>query len=175
MKKVIVASKNPAKISAVRQGFERMFPGEKFEYLGVSVSSEVSEQPTSNEESLSGATNRAQNAMQEFQDATFWVGLEGGIEIRDREVSASTWVVVLSRDGRIGKGKGGELFLPKKIAELVIKGYALHDAVNIVLRENNAKENGVIGTLTGDALDRASSNAIAVIMALIPFKNPELY
>ncbi len=175
MKKVIVASKNPAKMRAVTQGFERMFPGENFEYVGVSVSSGVSEQPVSSEETLSGATKRAQNAMREFQDANFWVGLEGGIEIKDGEVSASTWVVVLSQDGRIGKGKGGELFLPRKIAELVINGCVLHDAVNSVLHENNAKENGVIGILTGDALDRAASNAIAVVMALIPFKNEKLY
>lgn len=175
MKKVIVASKNPAKISAVRQGFEKMFPEENFEYIGVSVSSEVSEQPGSDEETQRGATHRAQNAMQEFQDADFWVGLEGGIEIRDTEVSASTWVVIVSRDGRVGKGKGGELFLPKKIAELVIKGFTLRDAVHTTLHESNAKENGVIGILTQGALDRAASNSIAVVLALIPFKNPELY
>lgn len=175
MKKVIVASKNPVKLSAAKQGFERMFPGEMFEYEGVSVISGVSEQPGSSEEALAGAKNRAENAMREFSGADFWVGIEGGIEVEGEEISAATWAVILSHDGRSGKGKTGKLYLPQKIAELVIQGHALNDAVNKVLHINNAKENGVIGTLTGEVLDRAASNAIAVIMALVPFKNEKLY
>ena len=38
-KKVIIASKNPVKINAVKIGFEKMFPLEKFEFKGVSVPS----------------------------------------------------------------------------------------------------------------------------------------
>ena len=37
MKKVIIASKNPVKINAVKKGFKKMFPNENFDFNGVSV------------------------------------------------------------------------------------------------------------------------------------------
>jgi len=55
MKKVIVASKNPVKINAVKIGFEKMFPEECFVFEGVSVPSGVKDQPVGNHEILTGA------------------------------------------------------------------------------------------------------------------------
>ena len=59
MKKVIIASKNPVKIQAVKNGFEKMFPTQEFEFIGVSVLSNVADQPFSNDETFRGAKNRA--------------------------------------------------------------------------------------------------------------------
>ncbi len=88
MKKVIVASQNPVKITATKQGFEKMFPNETFEIKGVSVSSGVSDQPRNDEETFNGTLNRANNASQVEPDADFWVGLEGGIELKGNEMEA---------------------------------------------------------------------------------------
>ena len=49
MKKVIIASKNPVKIQAVKNGFEKMFPNQEFEFIGISVPSNVADQPFSND------------------------------------------------------------------------------------------------------------------------------
>ena len=78
--RIIVASKNPVKIASASEGFMRMFPEETFEFVGVSVPSGVSDQPMSNEETLTGAMQRAENASKDTPDADFWVGLEGGCE-----------------------------------------------------------------------------------------------
>ncbi len=42
-------------------------------------------------------------------------------------------------------------------------------------RTNSKQGNGAVGLLTGDVIDRAAYYVHAVILALIPFRNPELY
>ena len=60
-KKVIITSKNPVKINAVKEGFKKMFPKEEFVVEGVSIPSGVADQPMSNEETMLGAKNRVNN------------------------------------------------------------------------------------------------------------------
>ena len=92
------------------------------------------------------------------------------------ELSAFAWVVVLSPDGIEGKGRTGTFFLPPAVAELIHQGKELGEADDIVFAQSNSKQkNGAIGILTGDVIDRAALYVPAVIMALVPFKNPELY
>jgi inosine/xanthosine triphosphatase len=99
LQKVIIASKNPVKINAVQLGFEKVFPDQKFEFLGVSVPSGVPDQPLSNEETLRGAINRVNNAQTEITDANYYVGLEGGLEkISKTEMEAFAWIVIKSKD-----------------------------------------------------------------------------
>lgn len=174
MKTVVVASTNPVKLQAAREGFTRMFPGETFAVEGVTAPSGVSDQPMSDVETLQGALNRARNVAALSPSADYWVGIEGGIEDRDGDMQVFAWVVVLSRE-RTGKGKTGTFYLPREIAELVRQGKELGDADDIVFGRSNSKQkNGAIGILTGDVLDRASYYVHAVIMALVPFKNPHL-
>lgn len=175
MKKVIVASKNPVKINATKMGFEKIFPQETFEYMGVSVPSGVPDQPMNNVETLEGAKNRATNAQKEMPEADFWVGLEAGIEKQDGEMDAFAWCVVLSKE-KMGKSRTANFFLPKKIVELVDSGIELGHADDIVFQTSNSKHSsGAVGLLTGGTLNRTPYYAEAVILALIPFKNPELY
>ncbi len=174
--KIIIASKNPVKISATLAGFKQMFPQDTFEIEGVSVSSGVSEQPRSDSEAFSGALNRVNNASQEISDADFWVGMEGGIEEKQAEMEAFAWVVIKSKDNKYGKGRTGTFFLPPKIAELIKQGKELGEADDIVFGRSNSKQsNGSVGILTGDVIDRTKYYTEAMIFALIPFKNKELY
>ncbi|MEA2092741.1 MAG: DUF84 family protein, partial [Patescibacteria group bacterium] len=55
-------------------------------------------------------------------------------------------------------------------------GKELGEADDIVFQRNNSKqENGAVGILTGDVVDRTKCYTEAVILALIPFKNVNLY
>lgn len=56
--KVVIASLNPAKINAVKSAFQSAFPQQVFEFVGISVPSEVADQPMTNEETHRGALNR---------------------------------------------------------------------------------------------------------------------
>ncbi len=174
--KVVIASTNPVKIETTKLGFEAMFPDQQFEFVGTSAPSHVSDQPMSEEETLTGATNRAHNAQNLQKDADYWVGIEGGLEEIDHGMEAFAWIVVLSKGSQVGRGRTGSFFLPKKVAELVKEGKELGEADDIVFARVNSKQaNGAVGILTNDVLTRTTFYIPAVILALIPFKNPELY
>ncbi len=176
MKKIIIASKNPVKINATLNAFQKMFPNETFEIEGVSVLSGVSDQPKNNLETFQGAWNRSENASKAAINADFWVGIEGGIEEKDKDMEAFAWVVVKSGAGRFGKGRTGIFFLPPKVAELIKQGKELGEADDIVFGRTNSKQaNGAIGILTNNVLDRTNYYTDAVVFALIPFKNEHLY
>ena len=176
VEKIVIASKNPVKINAVKIAFERMFPQNEYEVIGVSVISGVSDQPMTDEETFKGAQNRVENARVEISDADYFVGIEGGIEVINNEMQVFAWIYIKSLDGREGKGKTSCFYLPKKIAKLVKEGYELGDANDIVFNGHNLKQkNGSIGTLTGDLITRTSYYVEAVTVALIPFNNTELY
>jgi inosine/xanthosine triphosphatase len=52
----------------------------------------------------------------------------------------------------------------------------LGEADDIVFgRKNSKTENGAIGLLTGNVINRAELYAHAVVLALVAFKNGELY
>lgn len=172
---IVVASKNPVKATAVQYGFQRMFVDEVIEITTISVPSNVSDQPFSDSETLQGAINRAQNAAQVVKNADFWVGIEGGIEKYNGQMSAFAWVVVKSNT-LIGKGRTGTFYLPPMVADLIKGGKELGEADDIVFNESNSKEkNGAIGILTGDVITRTQLYEHAVILALVPFKNSQLY
>jgi inosine/xanthosine triphosphatase len=175
MGKIIIASKNPVKIQAVKNGFEKMFPNQKFEFISVSVPSDVADQPLSNNETFRGAKNRADNASNEIKNAQFYFGIEGGIEHVDNEMEAFAWVVVKAAD-KYGKSRTATFFLPKQVVQLIKEGKELGDADDIVFnRKNSKQESGAVGILTGDIIDRTKYYTEAVILALIPFKNVDLY
>lgn len=153
-----------------------MFPGETFEVQGVSVASGVSDQPMSDSETLEGAWNRSHRAADAAPDADFWIGIEGGIEDKMGEMESFAWIVIKSRDGKIGKGRTCTFFLPHKIAELIREGKELGEADDIVFARTNSKqENGAVGLLTHNVIDRTHYYTDAVVLALIPFVNKDLY
>lgn len=176
MKKIVIASKNPVKINATLSGFQKMFPNEQFEIEGVSVPSGVSDQPKNDLETFSGAWNRADSACKGKSDADFCVGIEGGIEEKNSDMEAFAWVVIKSRNGGFGKGRTGTFFLPPQVAELIKQGKELGEADDIIFgRTNSKQENGAVGILTGNVVDRTKYYTEAIVLALIPFKNKKLY
>lgn len=176
MKKIVIASKNPVKINATLNGFQKMFPKETFEIEGVSVLSGVNDQPKNDSETFQGARNRADNACKENPKADFWVGIEGGIDEKNSETETFAWVVVRTKEKGFGKSRTGTFFLPPQIAEFIKQGKELGEADDIVFgRTNSKQENGAVGILTDNVVDRTKYYTESVVLALIPFKNKKLY
>lgn len=172
MKKIIVASKNPTKIQAALQGFQEMFPKEIFEIMGINTPSGVNDQPIGDEETFLGAKNRAYAAQNAEPNADFWVGIEGGNIAQNGEMEVMAWIIVLSKT-TLGKARTAGFFLPKKIVALVNEGYELGHADDIVFGVDNSKQTtGSAGLLTDNVMNRVRFYTPAVILALIPFKNP---
>lgn len=169
---IVVASKNPVKVDATRIGFEHMFPQMSFDIVSTSVPSGVADQPMTNAETLQGAHNRAQRAMETHPQADYAIGIEGGIEVVNDQLEVFAWVVILNNE-RIGRAQTGIFYLPKEVADLVQSGHELGHADDIVFNRSNSKQStGSIGLLTDDALTRTDYYVQAVVMALIPFKKP---
>ena len=175
MKKIIVASLNPVKEKAVRAGFQRIFPNETFVVKGISVPSGVSEQPMTDVETLTGAKMRAENAQAAQPEADYWVGVEGGCDYLEGVLVAFAWVQILGKAGT-GAARTGLFHLPKKVQDLIEAGYELGEADDIVFGKTNSKqESGAVGLLSGDVITRTTYYEHAVVLALLPFKNQELY
>jgi len=173
--KVIVASKNPIKVDCTRRGFSKVFKNQDLEVLGLSFPSGVNDQPLTDEETLLGARNRSENARDDQPNADFWVGIEGGLEVRSEETHAFAWVYILSKT-KIGHSRTSTFILPKAITNLINKGIELGEADDIVFKRKNSKQkSGAVGILTYGLIDRSNYYEPAVILALIPFINPELY
>lgn len=178
MSKIVVASMNPTKIRAALLGFQAMFGDVSVELVTVSVPSGVCAQPLSDAETLQGATQRVRAARVAYPQADYWFGIEGGVEAIGDEMIAFAWVVVqaASAANLLGKGKTGCFFLPPAVTKLVKAGKELGEADDLVFQRVNSKqEDGAVGLLTGQVMDRAELYKTAVILALIPFKNPTLY
>jgi inosine/xanthosine triphosphatase len=175
MKKIFVASNNPVKIEATVSGFQKMFLDEQFKIDSDDISSGVRDQPMSNKETLQGAINRVNNCFQSKPDADYWVGIEGGIEYENREMAAFAWVVIKSKT-LTGKAKSGTFFLPKKVAQKILEGKEMGLANDIIFKQKNSKQHlGAIGILTHNVLNRTQLYEHAVVLALVVFKNVELY
>jgi inosine/xanthosine triphosphatase len=173
MKTLVVASTNPVKIQAALEGFRRMFPTDEFTVRGIAVPSGVTDQPMTDAETLQGALNRAANARRTDADGDYWVGIEGGVE-DGAALQAFAWIVVMNGK-RTGRSRTATFDLPDEVAALVRQGIELGHADDQVFgRANSKQQNGSVGLLTGDVLDRTAYYTQAVVLALIPFKNPDL-
>jgi inosine/xanthosine triphosphatase len=172
---IIVGSKNPVKIKCTDSAFHQAFE-ETFLIEGLNVGSDVSSQPVGDEETFRGARNRALNSKAVFPEADYWVGIEGGVEEVGEEMQAFAWVVIVDSAGKIGKAKTATFFLPPAITALIKGGMELGDADDHFFeREQSKIGNGAVGILTKDLISRKDYYTPAVILALIPFMNPEIY
>ncbi|HAS6493836.1 TPA: non-canonical purine NTP phosphatase [Vibrio parahaemolyticus] len=167
--KVVIASLNPAKINAVKSAFQSAFPQQAFEFVGISVPSEVADQPMTNEETHRGAVNRVKNAKVEMPTADFYVGLEAGIEGN----VTFAWMVIES-DTHRGESRSASLMLPPEVLAQLTDANELGDVMDKVFGTENIKQKGgAISLLTQNQLTRSSVYHQALILALIPFTNPD--
>jgi len=193
--KIAVGSKNPVKLNAALQGVkEALKPiadeegkGEDEEKLveavGYDVKSGVSDQPMSDEETKTGACNRARAAFAAYVDANngrkpdFAIGLEGGIVVEpsSEQMECSAWMAAF--DGtNMGTSRTCSFTLPPEISRLVKGGMELGDADDVFFKKVNSKQKaGTVGSLTRGAIDRTKYYVQAVILALIPLLWKNIY
>ena len=174
--KIAVGSKNPVKIDSARSGFQLTFPDLEIQTTGHAVSSGVSDQPMSSEETLRGATNRA-NALRQIDSSyDFYVGIEGGIEVIEQTLFANAWIVILDRKSKMARGRTASFPLPPEVKRLVESGMELGHANDEVFAELNSKQGGgAVGSLTQGLISRRSLYEHAMVLALIPVQQNELF
>lgn len=173
--KVAVGSKNPVKIEAVKLAFERIWPEETWDVVGVEVKSGVSSQPMTDRESIRGAKNRARRAIKHLQ-SDFGVGLEGGLQKIGKHWFDCGWIVVFDKTGRNGIGSTAKIHTPPNMIKLILEGNELGIVNDIIFKTTNSKHgDGHFGLMTKNAITRSSGYRDGVIMALAPFIHPDLF
>jgi inosine/xanthosine triphosphatase len=172
---VVVGSKNPVKIACTAAAFAKGF-GSSFLVEGVNAASGVADQPQGEAETLLGAQNRVRHAQTIFPEADYWVGLEGGVAEDEHGMYAFAWILVRHTSGKSSQAKTGSFYLPNQIAELIRGGMELGHADDLVFKAQNSKQQGgSVGLLTHGLVTRETYYEQALLLALIPFLNEELY
>ncbi len=171
---VVVGSRNPVKVAAVQAAFGRVW--EDVEVIGRSVPTSVSAMPMSDQECIDGAHNRALAVLADNPDATFGVGLEGGVNPESVGLMLLGWVVIRHRDGREGIACTAKIPLPTNIAQRVLTGEELGPVMDDLLQEaHTAQKGGASGALSGGLVLRQDKFEMAVSYALSIFLAPHFY
>ena len=174
--KVLMGTKNPGKIEGAKLAFEKYF--DKIEIQGISVESEVSEQPV-NEEILQGAKNRIKNlktyANKNKIETDYFIASEAGITDSLGEWIDFNVAVIEDEKGiqSVGISQGFEI--PTRYIE-DIKKYSLGTVMDKIFSGKElSKGKGGISFLTRDALSRVDLTRDAFVMALIKHINGEIW
>lgn len=171
---VAVGSRNPVKIKAVETIFSKHFPD--IEVLGTEVESKVAEQPKSEGEMYRGATNRARGVLRTIKDATYGVGIEGGMHKYPYGWFEKSLVVIRDRKGREGVGASGGLRLPAAVVERINKGESLEEVIDDLFgTERIGQGIGMFGLLTKEVVTRTSGIEHGVAFALARFLHVDLF
>lgn len=173
--KVAVGSKNPVKINAVKDAFEKLYPNRKWDVVGIDVKSGVSDQPMSDVESIKGARNRAKKALKELE-ADYGVGLEGGLQKIGKYWFDCGWVVVINKKGEEGIGSSIRILMSNKMMKLVFDGKELGEVSDILFNKVNSKQaEGHFGIMTKNLITRTHGYFDGVLSALSRFVHPKLF
>ena len=127
-----------------------------------------------------GAKHRAENVKrindQQNLDATFFVGIEGGVlQLLDRWFSVNV-VYILDRHNRDSFATTGLYELPSTLSkELLIKKGLGHAMEELASNNYAARERGTVAFLTDGKMDRFQNQVQGITLALIPFVNDNLY
>jgi inosine/xanthosine triphosphatase len=185
---VVVGSTRKPKVGAVRDAVATfgslLAPDKQIEVIGVEVESGVSHTPTSREELMQGARQRAEAvqklAAQNREGGDFFVGLEGGLDViqenGQRRVFLESWAYV--SDGTRGFfGRSGSIEVAEAVVEEVVdRGTELSIAIDRFAGEAGVRDaQGAWGVLSGNLVTRQDSFRVAVITAFAPFYNAKMY
>lgn len=168
--RINVGSKNNIKIIAVRETISDYDSLSTAKVLGLNVSSEISKQPKSLDETILGSINRARNA---FQDCDLSFGLEDGLMkvpySNSDYMNICACVIYDGQNNHLGLSPAFEY--SQDVTKLVInEGLDINQAfyrVGLTTNKKIGSAEGTIGFLTNGRLIRKEYTKQAIMMALI--------
>jgi inosine/xanthosine triphosphatase len=164
---IAIGSTNPVKVAATDAILGKAFPTATFR--AVAVASGVQEQPWGDDQTRTGAFNRATRAL-EITGATFGVGLEGGVVDTSVGLMTCAWCAIVDGTGKVGYGGGVHILLPAPVATALRRQGELGPAMDVLVNEHNTKQGrGAVGILTNGLSSRQAAYEQLVAMAAAPF------
>lgn len=147
--KIIIGSNNPAKINAVQNAFQ-----DNHEFLPFDAPSEVSNMPFSDEETIKGAINRAENALKMGQ-GDMGIGLEGGVQETSFGLILCNWGALAIKGHPTLIAGGARILLPEEIATRLRNGEELGLVMDDYTKKQNIrKKEGAVGVFTNGQINR---------------------
>ncbi len=172
--RVAVGSRNPVKINAVYRAFQLLCTPK---VTSVEARSGVPSQPVGFKQIILGALNRALEARSKAK-SDYGVGIEAGV-VDDYKWAGPIELqiaTIVDRQGRFSIGLSQGFPLPRRWLEELKSGLELEAIVEReTSRERIGETTGLIGYLTQGLITRTDLSYNAVVMALVPLLNPELY
>lgn len=173
--RVVLGSENQPKLRSVESAFSSVF--RDIVTVDTSVAeSGVSAHPTSAEESLAGAINRAENAKRLCPGADYYVGIEGGFMKVGSLVWEIGWIAIQNANNEVHTAPSAGVEIGGQVLDAILGGQELNDVLRDQFGIDNAgKSNGYYGIVTDDLVTRERGYVDAIIFALAPFQHPEFY
>ena len=148
--KIIIGSKNPAKITAVKNSFSH-----EGEFVSLDIPSGVSEQPFSDEETIKGAINRAAAALKQGS-GDIGIGLEGGVQETSYGLLICNWGALVTNESGPFIAGGARIPLPEEIAVRLRAGEELGPVMEDYAKNKNVrKQEGAVGIFTNGMVNRS--------------------
>ena len=178
---IAVGSTNGVKVSAVEDVIEGypMFADAKI--VSVSVPSDVSDQPLSMEEIITGARNRATKAFEACPGCKYSFGIESGLYeakgVKTGYLESTICCIYDGKEYHYGLSCGFEI-PPKALEAILKKGMNLNDAcfeIGLSTNKSLGAAEGLVGLLTKGRINRYDYTKQCVTTALIHLENAKLY
>lgn len=174
---VCVGTTNESKLIGVKLALRRFFTD--FEIIACNVLSGVPPQPKGLSEIVKGATNRALNALKSSNKCDLGIGVEAGIfELSDNMYFDVQIAAIIDREGRLSYGLSPSFQIPLRFVKELIRGTAkeLEEVVDDYFKTKDiGSKGGLIRLLSMSIVLREELTYYAVLMALLPRINEEIY
>jgi len=173
---VAVGSTNPVKIEAVKTCFNNFFDNVSIDAVEV----ETKPQPIGIDETIRGAVKRGLEALKKT-GADLGVGIEAGLIKLEHTITGyinQHMCAIIDKQGHITIGLSMGFEFPPEVVEKILSGEA-KEAEEAMEEISGIKgigsKTGAIGYLTKEKITRKDLCIQAIISALIPRINPQLY
>ncbi len=145
--KIIIGSLNPTKVGAVKKVFNQ------YKVKGLNVSSNVSNQPLTDQETMQGAINRAHNA-RVAGGSEIGIGLEGGVIIDNDRLFLCNWGALVY-ENEVILASGAKILLPSEFINDLRNGTELAVLMERYTNEKDIRsKEGAVGVFTNGRITR---------------------
>lgn len=174
--KILIGTKNPTKIEGAKRAFGHYF--DDFEIEGVSVNSEVSDEPLNNEIYL-GAKNRTKGLIKYAKEnnikADYYIAIESGITNLLGDWLLLNIATIEDNAGNKSIGSSAGFPVAEKYLDEIINT-DLGKVMDKIFNEDDLRsKKGGISILTRDVISRYDQTEDAFVMALTKFINGDLW
>lgn len=148
----IIASMNQAKITAATKVITTYFPEAIIHNM--ESQSGVRAQPVGDEETVTGAMNRARFIRNNHPGA-IGIGLEGGVRFVGEEMYICNWGALALPNGKVITAGGAQIPLPSELAKEIKQGKELGPVMEQYVNHKGVRQKeGAMGVFTAGMITR---------------------